>query len=91
MQQELLQNADDAGATEVKFLLDTRTHRNDGLLNKRLAAFQGPALYAYNDAMFRDGDWDNLMRVDQSKKEDEVLKVGRFGLGFVSVYHMTGR
>ena len=27
----------------------------------------------------------------QSNKKDDPLKVGRFGVGFNSVYHMTGK
>ncbi|XP_070534807.1 sacsin-like [Ptychodera flava] len=86
---ELVQNADDAGATEVKFLLDTRQHGIETLLTPSLADFQGASLYCYNNEVFTDDDWKGIQNVQQSVKEKDPLKVGRFGLGFVSVYHLT--
>ena len=52
--------------------------------------FQGPALYAYNDAQFEERDWEGIGKLQESVKEKEPLKVGRFGLGFKSVFHVTG-
>lgn len=52
--------------------------------------YQGPALYAWNNAMFKKNDWIALAKISQSKKGENVLKVGRFGLGFLSVFHLTG-
>jgi len=52
--------------------------------------FQGPALYAYNNAEFTDTDWAGLKMINDSVKKDDALKIGRFGLGFKSVFHMTG-
>ena len=48
---ELVQNADDAGATEVR-LSSIRTRAGRNLLGPRLAEWQGPALVAWNDAVF---------------------------------------
>ena len=89
-QQELIQNADDAEATVVKFSLDTREHPKENLMCPRLNLFQGPALLAYNDATFKNEDWKHFGKIENSKKETEVLKVGRFGVGFLSVFHVTG-
>ncbi|XP_067026078.1 sacsin-like [Acropora muricata] len=88
---EIIQNADDAGATKVSFLLDSRPdfYGRNSLYDGSLAKFQGPALYAQNDALFKESDWENLERLMQSNKKDDPLKVGRFGIGFNSVYHMT--
>ena len=90
--QELIQNADDAQAVEVKFMLDKGNHpcRGKDLLTPELVDFQGPALYAWNDAMFTDDDWEHIGHMYSSLKEKEPLKVGRFGVGFMSVFHMTG-
>ena len=52
--------------------------------------YQGPALYAWNDAKFEKEDWKSLAKSDQSSKIDDALKVGKFGLGFQSVFHITG-
>ena len=57
---------------------------------ENFSLFQGPALYAYNDAEFTDDDWQSIRLVCDSLKEHDAMKVGRFGLGFKSVYHMTG-
>lgn len=90
--QELIQNADDAGASEVKFMLDKRSYPCSGeeLLTPKLVDFQGPALYAWNDAVFSNEDWDHIGLMYNSSKEKQPMKVGRFGLGFMSVFHMTG-
>ena len=51
---------------------------------------KGPALYVYNDASFKREDWRGIRMVDQSIKEEDPLKIGRFGLGFKSIFHLTG-
>ena len=51
---------------------------------------QGPALFSYNDAKFRKEDWKGIRLVSASIKVEDPMKVGRFGLGFKSVLHMTG-
>ena len=51
---------------------------------------QTPGIFVYNDAMFSDDDWKGIISIYNSVKEKEPLKVGRFGLGFKSVFHMTG-
>lgn len=43
---ELLQNADDAGAAEIEYILDTNTYIGEPLLHEALAEYQGPALLA---------------------------------------------
>lgn len=52
---------------------------------------QGPALCIYNDGVFSEKDWDGIRMIYSSVKEDDPLTVGRFGLGFKSVFHITGR
>lgn len=88
--QELIQNADDAQATKVGFLIDWRHHPTDNVMFDNFDGYQGPALYAWNDAVFKKQDWKSLGKISQSSKEEDVLKVGRFGLGFQSVFHITG-
>jgi sacsin len=41
---ELVQNADDAGATTVVYYLDYRTHRSTTLADQSWATFKGPRL-----------------------------------------------
>ena len=88
--QEIIQNADDAGAKTVKFFIDSREHGTTSLVHPDLAPFQGPALLAYNDAQFRDEDWEGIQNLQRSVKAEDPFKVGKFGIGFNSVYHITG-
>ena len=88
---ELIQNADDAGATSVRFVMDWRDLRNTKkpLLDEEMRKWQGPALLAFNDAQFSPEDFDNIMKLGGATKKDDEAKIGRFGLGFSSVYHLT--
>eukprot|EP00198_Chlamydomonas_reinhardtii_P000860 XP_001690195.1 predicted protein [Chlamydomonas reinhardtii] len=86
---ELVQNADDARASCIKFCLDRRQHGTGSLLSPAMSAFQGPALLAYNDGVFSDRDLESISRIGDSKKKEEEGKTGRFGVGFNSCYHLT--
>ncbi|KAG6593272.1 Sacsin, partial [Cucurbita argyrosperma subsp. sororia] len=86
---ELVQNADDAGATKVCLCLDRRVHGRESLLSESLAPFQGPALLAYNNAVFTEEDFVSISRIGGSNKHGQAWKTGRFGVGFNSVYHLT--
>ncbi|KAF7656482.1 hypothetical protein LDENG_00040540 [Lucifuga dentata] len=86
---ELIQNADDAQATKVVFIHDERSYGTESLCTDGLGKYQGPALYACNNAAFTDDDWDGIQATGRSVKRNDPNKVGRFGLGFNSVYHIT--
>ncbi|KAL9266715.1 Sacsin-like protein, partial [Drosera capensis] len=86
---ELVQNADDAGARAFKLCLDRRSHGERSLLSETLAEWQGPALLAYNDAVFGEDDFVSISRIGGSGKRKQGWKTGRFGVGFNSVYHLT--
>ena len=86
---ELIQNADDAGARRVALLLDERHHPSASILGPALAAWAGPALLAHNDAVFTDADMRAISRIGQDAKLSSATAIGRFGLGFNSVYHVT--
>ncbi|XP_071734151.1 uncharacterized protein [Rutidosis leptorrhynchoides] len=86
---ELIQNADDAGATKVCLCLDRRSHATSSLLSPNLAQWQGPALLAYNNAVFTEDDFASISRIGGSGKQSQTWKTGRFGVGFNSVYHLT--
>lgn len=93
---ELMQNADDAGATEMSILLDDRPAPagfDDGY--KRLAL---PALLVRNNAPFRKNsdadyngidDFEALCTVGAGHKLFQSTAAGRFGIGFNSVYFFT--
>ncbi|XP_031371785.1 sacsin isoform X1 [Punica granatum] len=86
---EIIQNADDAGASSVRLCLDRRSHPSHSLLSPSLSHFQGPSLLAFNDAVFTDDDFISISRIGGSTKHSQASKTGRFGVGFNSVYHLT--
>lgn len=88
---ELLQNADDASATECSFLIDMRTNADirENLLDTGMNVCHGPSLWSFNSSVFSDTDFLNITRLGGSLKRCEADKVGKFGLGFNSVYHIT--
>ena len=86
---ELIQNADDAKATEVKFLIDWRQHPSESLFKPDMEGLQGPALYAYNNSVFSDNDFENICELEGATKKEDATKIGRFGLGFCATYHLT--
>ncbi|CAI5656312.1 unnamed protein product [Oreochromis niloticus] len=88
---ELIQNAEDAGADVCKFLVDFRVHRDapESLIDPDMALCQGPCLWAFNNEQFTAEDWKNIVRVGSASKENKAEKIGKFGLGFNTVYHVT--
>ncbi|XP_052814231.1 sacsin-like [Mya arenaria] len=88
---ELIQNADDAGARTMDILLDARrVNREDESSHAQYTKFfQAPALCVHNDAEFTEQDWQGITMIYNSVKKLDKLKVGRFGLGFKSVFHLT--
>ncbi|XP_044170416.1 sacsin-like isoform X2 [Acropora millepora] len=88
---ELIQNADDAGATEVRFLYDERTNEDalTCLIDAGMVECQGPALWVFNDAEFRDEHFQNITKLSGGTKELHTEKIGKFGLGFNAVYNLT--
>ena len=88
---ELIQNADDARATEIRFLYDEREndHCKNHLIDTGMKSCQGPALWAYNDATFSEEDFENITKLSGATKENQSDKIGKFGLGFNTVYNLT--
>ncbi|TFK35891.1 hypothetical protein BDQ12DRAFT_267709 [Crucibulum laeve] len=86
---ELLQNSDDARATEQVFVLDHRQHGLSSLYDQRLQSTQGPAFLAYNNALFVDEDWRALQNIHRSSKKADTSKIGKYGIGFRSCFHVT--
>lgn len=84
---ELLANAVDAGASSFRVVLDETTNSPSSRLIA--AAFSGPTLVVYNDAVFKDQDWNGLKKVGLGGKEDDPDLIGRFGLGALSIYHFS--
>ena len=53
-------------------MIDWRTNRNSmsSLLDKGMAACQGPALWSYNNAEFTESDFANIQRLGGQTKKD---------------------
>ena len=88
---ELLQNADDSGATEFNLILDKRdfsghSHR---VLNENSKFIQGPALIASNNKKFTEKDFIGLENLGTGSKRDDAESIGKFGIGFNTVYSIT--
>ena len=71
---ELLQNAEDQGATEAQFVLSA-----DSLV------------FRHNGKPFTRADVENITGIGNSDKTEEANKIGRFGIGFKSVFAITDR
>ena len=80
---ELVQNADDAGARRLELLVLER-----GWSDARNSLLRGPALLVANDGAFPDKDSKALHKAIGGSKEDEVGKIGTFGIGLKSVFHI---
>lgn len=89
--QELIQNADDAGATVVRITFDWRTHKPEQLPLSRMTELMGPAILVYNNQVFTDKDFQGIQKLGIGSKRDteNLWKTGRFGLGFNAVYNVT--
>ncbi|OIT25617.1 hypothetical protein A4A49_32452 [Nicotiana attenuata] len=86
---ELVQNAEDANASKVTFLLDKTQYGTSSVLSPEMADWQGPALYCFNDSVFTPQDLYAISRIGQETKLEKPFAIGRFGLGFNCVYHFT--
>jgi len=93
---ELLQNADDAGATEVSVILDERPPPPDFPSDYRPLLV--PAILVRNNRPFKlkkevaEGDTDDftaICDVASGHKRAQATAAGRFGIGFNSVYFLT--
>ena len=80
---ELVQNADDAGAKRLKLVVLKRGWPDapNGLLH-------GAALLVANDGDFTEKDREALHKAIGGSKEDDVEKIGTFGIGLKSVFHI---
>ncbi|KAL5004239.1 hypothetical protein ScPMuIL_017695 [Solemya velum] len=86
---ELLQNADDAGATKLCFLKDFQEHPCDRVFGDKWITLQGPALCVYNNSSFKKSDLEGIQKLGEGSKQDDPTKTGQYGIGFNAVYHLT--
>ena len=86
---ELLQNADDAQATEICFVLDPREHPKERIFETCWEPLQGPALCVYNNKPFTKSDIEGIQNLGEGSKGDDPSKTGQYGVGFNAGYHLT--
>ncbi len=78
---EFIQNADDAGATCVKIIMDWRHHPASLLPDPKMQVLMGPALLIFNDAVFSDEDLASIQNIGESIKTNRHIKNRSFWLG----------
>jgi len=74
---EHLQNCDDAGAEEVTFAFDARSHAIDQLVDDRAKILQGPALLFMSSKSLNTEDIKLIQRLGDSIKRSDFSKCGR--------------
>jgi hypothetical protein len=93
---EFLANAADAGATEFGVTLDVIQHTLPEIyqfVSPSLRELCGqPSLILHNNGVFSPSDWKGICSVGTGSKQgasDGNLKIGRFGLGALSMFYFT--
>lgn len=89
---EFIANAEDCGsATRVCLYLDAEDIRfpSDNLFSEVLSAWQTPSFYVYNDGVFSEDDFKAFINTGAGSKADDSSKIGRHGLGSLTMYHFT--
>ena len=84
---EYLQNADDAGATELIVTYDKQTHQS--LKETIFEAISYPSLLLSNNAVFEKRNFESILRLYDEDKIEDATSTGRFGVGFRSSYSIT--
>lgn len=79
--QELLQNADDAGAGN--FIIGELEHLSD-----QHPLGKTPGIFVINDGTVTQSDLDQIFSIAASNKNDDNIKIGKFGLGMKSILHI---
>ncbi|MBI4319207.1 MAG: hypothetical protein HY675_12020 [Chloroflexi bacterium] len=79
---ELVQNADDAGATVIDFGLA------DGIPSAEHPLLRGPALFVVNNGRFSQKDARAIRQMGLSNRAAEKSSIGKFGLGLKSIFHL---
>lgn len=80
---ELIQNADDAGATSLHFTWAS------GWPDHPHPLLRAPALVVLNDGLFRDQDAEGIQYLRLGAKGGDSRTIGKFGLGLKSVFHLS--
>lgn len=79
---ELIQNANDADATELQISF------SDGIKNAEHELLREPAIIVYDNGNFTKANKQGLLRIADNNKESDNTKIGKFGLGMKSIFHL---
>ena len=90
---EFVANACDANATKLTFLINefcSNSSDNTRLLSPTMQKFfDCPSLLIYNNAKFSDEDFTGICRTSIGGKEGKSDTIGQFGLGALTMFHIT--
>ena len=87
MLKEMLQNADDAGASDMKIIFDLHHYNSNHIFNKG-DMLNGPSIIITNNSEFSNEDLVGIQSIGRGSKANND-KIGQFGIGFNSVYYYT--
>ncbi|TMM48678.1 ATP-binding protein [Qipengyuania marisflavi] len=79
---ELIQNADDGGATRLLLA------GHDGFPEAENLLLRVPGLFVANDGNVTRADWEGLQKAAGGSKGGQEAAVGRYGLGQKALYHL---
>ncbi len=87
---EMVQNADDAGASRIVFIADPREQPAVQIPGQqKWDTIAAPSLCIYNDKPFTKADIEGIQNLGEGSKGQDPLKTGQYGVGFNCVYHVT--
>ena len=86
---EFIQNADDAKATVIRFVLDKNNYSDLPFHSPKLKVLAEPSLLVWNNAPFDPQDVANIQNLGDSHKVRKPTNTGKFGLGFNTCYNIT--
>jgi len=80
---ELVQNADDAKSSKLNFII-----LEHGLSHCKNSLLRGSSLVVINNGPFTEKDHEAIHQAIGGSKVEEADKVGRFGVGLKSIFHI---
>ncbi|EGC35674.1 hypothetical protein DICPUDRAFT_97831 [Dictyostelium purpureum] len=87
---EMIQNASDANATEVKIFMDQNGDKSEYIKDvPDIDNYLSNSLVIYNNSIFTDQDIENIQRISSSYKKQDESKIGFNGLGINSAYNFS--
>ncbi|EGC35672.1 hypothetical protein DICPUDRAFT_78653 [Dictyostelium purpureum] len=89
---EMIQNASDANATEVKIFMDRNSYKSDYIKPKdvpNIENYLSNSLLFYNNSIFTDRDIESVQRISSSYKKQDQSTIGFNGLGINSAYNFS--